>query len=73
MTEDGKALRSDVAAGESAAFGFGRRICPGSAIAIASVWITVAATLAVFDLEKPTDADGVAVEPSGEYTTGTVV
>jgi cytochrome P450 len=52
-----------------AAFGFGRRICPGRHMAQASVWIAAASMLASFDIAKAVNADGSVVEPSGEYTT----
>jgi len=56
-----------------AGFGHGRRICPGRHLALASIFITVVSLLSVFSLEKPKDADGSAVEPSMEYTSGLVV
>jgi cytochrome P450 len=52
-----------------AAFGFGRRICPGRYMAQASAWIAVASILASFDITKAIDVDGSVIEPSGEYTT----
>ncbi|KII84574.1 hypothetical protein PLICRDRAFT_179390 [Plicaturopsis crispa FD-325 SS-3] len=56
-----------------AAFGFGRRVCPGRYMAMSSLWITVVSVLAVFDVGKAVDEDGSCVEPSGEYTSGIVV
>ncbi|EKM54951.1 uncharacterized protein PHACADRAFT_142748 [Phanerochaete carnosa HHB-10118-sp] len=53
-----------------AAFGFGRRICPGRHMAYESLWIAVASVVAAFDITKAVDADGAIVEPSGEYTDG---
>ena len=35
-------------------FGFGRRACPGRTLADANVFLTIAQTLAVFDISKPT-------------------
>ncbi|KAI0637904.1 cytochrome P450 [Trametes polyzona] len=55
----------------SMVFGFGRRICPGLQLADASVFLAVAMSLAVFSIEKAV-VDGKVVEPSTEYTTGTV-
>ncbi|KAK7695652.1 hypothetical protein QCA50_000288 [Cerrena zonata] len=52
-------------------FGHGRRICPGLHLADASVFLTCAVTLAAFDISKAVE-DGVIIEPSGEYTTGTI-
>ncbi|KAJ7912219.1 cytochrome P450 [Mycena leptocephala] len=50
-----------------AAFGFGRRICPGRHMAMSSVWITVASTLATFDITKAVGLDGQTIEPTYEY------
>ncbi|KII84599.1 hypothetical protein PLICRDRAFT_354147 [Plicaturopsis crispa FD-325 SS-3] len=52
-----------------AAFGFGRRVCPGRYLAMESLWITIASILATFDIGKAVDADGSPIEPSGEYTS----
>ncbi|KAF8799127.1 cytochrome P450 [Phlegmacium glaucopus] len=49
------------------AFGFGRRICPGSHIAFATLWLTAASVLATLQLSKPVDKDGRVIEPSREY------
>ncbi|KAJ7257102.1 cytochrome P450 [Mycena rebaudengoi] len=54
---------------DTAAFGFGRRICPGRYMATASIWITVASMLAAFDIEKAVDKDGKVIEPSYEYSS----
>ncbi|KAJ7146871.1 cytochrome P450 [Mycena epipterygia] len=51
-----------------AAFGFGRRICPGRHMAMSSVWITIASILAVFDITKAVGEDGQTIEPSYEYS-----
>jgi len=55
---------------ELAAFGFGRRICPGRQMASDSVWVTITSILATFTLAKPVDAHGHVIEPSGEYALG---
>ncbi|KAG7447374.1 cytochrome P450 [Guyanagaster necrorhizus] len=52
------------------AFGFGRRICPGQEMAEASMWMSIASILAVFDITKAVDDKGNAIEPSGEFTSG---
>ncbi|KAI0535326.1 cytochrome protein [Xylaria digitata] len=44
-------------------FGYGRRICPGRHLAITSVWITIAQTLAAFDISKGLDENGAEIEP----------
>ncbi|KAJ7146856.1 cytochrome P450 [Mycena epipterygia] len=58
---DGK-LNPDVRDSQ-AAFGFGRRICPGRHMAMSSVWITIASILAVFDITKVVGDDGQITEP----------
>ncbi|KAJ7503304.1 cytochrome P450 [Mycena galericulata] len=49
-------------------FGFGRRICPGRVLADASVFITVAMTLAVFNISKHPDGSEINME----QTSGTI-
>lgn len=45
-------------------FGFGRRICPGRLLADSSMFLTVAQTLAVFDIQKAVDEKtGKVIEP----------
>lgn len=53
-----------------AAFGYGRRVCPGQWMAQDSMWITIACTLAAFFLDKKKDEAGNVVTPSGEYDNG---
>ncbi|KAF3916720.1 hypothetical protein ABW20_dc0106636 [Dactylellina cionopaga] len=54
-------------------FGFGRRICPGQQLADASAWLTIAQSLAVFDIKKPIDpTSGLEIEPIIGATPGTV-
>ncbi|KAK0475230.1 cytochrome P450 [Armillaria novae-zelandiae] len=55
-----------------AAFGFGRRICPGRHLAYASVWITVASILAGFEITKAVDVDGMVIEPNDKVRPGLV-
>jgi len=52
-------------------FGFGRRICPGLHLADASVFISCAMALAVFDITKWAE-NGVVIEPVNDNTTGTI-
>ncbi|KAG6908814.1 hypothetical protein DXG01_003167 [Tephrocybe rancida] len=49
-----------------AAFGFGRRICPGRYMAFSAVWVAVASIVATFDITKARDANGTVIEPSHE-------
>nr|BED42963.1 cytochrome P450 monooxygenase [Trametes versicolor] len=71
LNADGS-LRTTMRDAELAAFGFGRRICPGRHMACASMWIAIASVLSTFTLSKPVDDDGNVVEPSGEYLSGLV-
>ncbi|KAI0033056.1 cytochrome P450 [Vararia minispora EC-137] len=55
-----------------AAFGFGRRSCPGRHMAYSSVWLTVACLLAVFEIRHARDETGREVEVVEEYIDGLV-
>ena len=46
------------------------RVCVGSHLAEASVWIVVASLLATMNIEKAIGADGVAIIPEVELTNG---
>ncbi|KAJ7183013.1 cytochrome P450 [Mycena crocata] len=70
LTEDGE-INTTMRDSE-AAFGFGRRICPGRDMAQWSIWICVASILATFDISKGLDEKGVPIEPTGEYTSGLI-
>lgn len=54
------------------AFEFGRRICPGKVLADASIFISCAMTLSVFNISKLYSENGVAFEPDTEHTAGTI-
>ncbi|SJL16500.1 uncharacterized protein ARMOST_20026 [Armillaria ostoyae] len=51
-------------------FGFGRRICPGRLLAEASVFLAMARLLAVFDVTKAIDENGVVQEPAPGQVAG---
>ncbi|KAF2264418.1 cytochrome P450 [Lojkania enalia] len=53
-------------------FGYGRRVCPGRYVADNAVFITIAQTLAVFNISKPADETGKVIEPKLEFEPGTV-
>ncbi|EKM54957.1 uncharacterized protein PHACADRAFT_208499 [Phanerochaete carnosa HHB-10118-sp] len=53
-----------------AAFGFGRRICPGRLMAYQSIWLALANLLAAFRIECAKDESGEPIVPSGEYDWG---
>lgn len=56
---------------DSMVFGFGRRKCPGRVLADSSVFLTIAQSLAVFDISKVVE-NGKEVEPIVEFTPGTI-
>lgn len=53
-------------------FGFGRRVCPGKLLADSSIWLTIANSLAAFDIRKAVDESGEVVEPSVLFTPGII-
>ncbi|EIN06339.1 cytochrome P450 [Punctularia strigosozonata HHB-11173 SS5] len=53
-----------------AAFGFGRRICPGRWFSGQSLFISVATVLSVFDIKAPVDETGKPTELKTDMTTG---
>lgn len=53
-------------------FGFGRRRCPGRLLADSSVWLTIAKTLAAFDIRQEKDAEGKEVQPEVRFSAGVV-
>ncbi|KDR69223.1 hypothetical protein GALMADRAFT_925136 [Galerina marginata CBS 339.88] len=54
------------------AFGFGRRVCPGSDLALSFLWLMVATILATFEVSKAVDDEGRPIEPSVQYQSGLV-
>ncbi|KAG1886216.1 cytochrome P450 [Suillus subluteus] len=62
LTNDGKEPEMDP---RMICFGFGRRICPGLHLADASIWISTAMSLAVFDISKVVE-NGVEITPEFE-------
>ncbi|KAF8879140.1 cytochrome P450 [Infundibulicybe gibba] len=55
----------------SICFGFGRRICPGMHLAEASLFISIATSLALFDISKKVE-NGIPIMPVHENTSGIV-
>lgn len=72
LTSDGK-LNLECKNPATAAFGFGRRICPGSHFAMSAIWIAAASILATYNITKDVDADGNAIDPSGEWSDGPTI
>ncbi|KAF8632647.1 hypothetical protein AX17_004780 [Amanita inopinata Kibby_2008] len=64
---------SPVARDPDAAFGYGRRICPGRFFSDNALFIMVASVLAVYDITPPTDEHGNPVQLNAEYTDGFLV
>ncbi|PPQ76298.1 hypothetical protein CVT24_009146 [Panaeolus cyanescens] len=54
-------------------FGYGRRFCPGAHFAQMSLCFNVMSILAVFDLLKPLNKDGVEVEVKDNWKTGVIM
>ncbi|KAI0788021.1 cytochrome P450 [Fomes fomentarius] len=54
----------------NAAFGFGRRICPGQYLAEKIVFTTMARMLALFDISPVKDENGKSIIPSDDSTNG---
>ncbi|KAK0200032.1 cytochrome P450 [Desarmillaria ectypa] len=61
---------SEIPEPTSLAFGFGRRSCPGSYLAVDTVWTTIAMTLATCTISPELDAEGKAILPEVRYTSG---
>lgn len=55
-----------------AAFGYGRRICPGRYMARDAVWIAMVSILASFEITKAVDDEGKEIEPKDEFTSGII-
>lgn len=53
-------------------FGFGRRTCVGSGLADASIYISCAMTLSIFQVSPALDAFNRAMLPDMLYTQGTI-
>jgi len=53
-------------------FGYARRVCPGLALADASLFSCVVLSLAAFNIEKALDVNGIPIIPVHENTNGTI-
>ncbi|KAL1725527.1 cytochrome P450 [Schizophyllum commune] len=53
-------------------FGFGRRNCIGRHMAYASLWITIASILRVYNIEKAKRSDGSTIEPCREWASALI-
>lgn len=52
-------------------FGFGRRVCPGRYVADNALFITIAQSLAVFNIKKAVE-NGKTVDPKLQFEPGVV-
>ncbi|CAL1715485.1 unnamed protein product [Somion occarium] len=67
--KDGK-LNPDVLDPDTAAFGFGRRKCPGIHLVKESLWVSIASILASFTIEPAKGQNGEEIKPPEEYLPG---
>jgi cytochrome P450 len=67
--KDGK-LDPDVRDPDCAAFGYGRRICPGRHLSDNSLYSVVSCLLAVYDIKPAVDDHGDTVKLKPEFTSG---
>jgi len=66
--KDGQ-LNPDVRDPDCAAFGFGRRICPGRYLSDNSLYLNVSCLLAVYDIKPPVDDRGNTIKLEPEFST----
>ncbi|QRV90645.1 cytochrome P450 family protein [Ceratobasidium sp. AG-Ba] len=57
---------------EDIVFGFGRRRCPGINVASSSVWLSIALTLATYNITAATGLDNEPRLPNLHYSEGTI-
>jgi len=55
-----------------AAFGYGRRVCPGQFIATRSLWAIVCSVLSTFDIAPPLDESGKPVQLEANMADGLI-
>ncbi|TFK48003.1 cytochrome P450 [Heliocybe sulcata] len=72
LTKDGR-LADDVQDPSVAAFGYGRRICPGRHFSDSSIYLLVACMLAMFSISPPIGEDGAPVKITAEMSAGSVL
>ncbi|KAJ7698173.1 cytochrome P450 [Mycena olivaceomarginata] len=53
-------------------FGYGRRVCPGAALAEDTLFLAISNILAAFTISKALDGEGKETEPCVEWKTSTV-
>ncbi|KAG0700053.1 cytochrome P450 [Suillus ampliporus] len=68
VVKDGKEPETDP---RTMCFGFGRRICPGQLLADASIWMSTAMSLAVFNISKAVE-NGMEITPEVDPSSGAI-
>ncbi|KAJ2919895.1 hypothetical protein MD484_g610, partial [Candolleomyces efflorescens] len=68
LTSDGK-INANVMDPHIAAFGFGRRACPGAHIGQSMAWLAAASLATVFEFSEPLGEDGVPIDQPEDYDT----
>ncbi|PCH39679.1 cytochrome P450 [Wolfiporia cocos MD-104 SS10] len=53
-------------------FGFGRRICPGRHFADENIWLAIACTASLFNIQKARDIHGREITPDAAFSSGFV-
>ena len=71
LNPDG-ALDANMLDPEEAAFGFGRRVCPGQHMAHDTMWIAVASVLVCLEFGKAKDEAGREVEVAEDFVSSFV-
>ncbi|KAF9054723.1 cytochrome P450 [Panaeolus papilionaceus] len=71
LTSDGQ-LDHSVRHPSVAAFGFGRRMCPGRHFSADGLFMIITSTLTVYDVLPPVDSVGNVVKPREEFTSQVV-
>ncbi|TCD67637.1 hypothetical protein EIP91_012202 [Steccherinum ochraceum] len=69
--KDGE-INPDVRDPATAAFGFGRRVCPASAMALSSMYSVISCVLHTYSISHALDADGKPIPVSVEMSTGLI-
>ncbi|KAJ3545421.1 hypothetical protein NMY22_g2456 [Coprinellus aureogranulatus] len=73
LSQDGKTHDPSVRDPQTIVFGFGRRACPGSHIAMADLFMVAASILAIFELSKAKDEHGNVIEPSVDLEANSLI
>ncbi|KAJ5793144.1 uncharacterized protein N7503_009122 [Penicillium pulvis] len=69
LPEEGRDVEPDP---HGTSFGYGRRLCPGRIVADTSLFLTIANTLATFNITKGVGSDGREIEPPVDFTPGII-